>query len=124
TEVNPLFEVRPARGELAPDGKVSAPGPTAARHGNRHLGVEVLREESSAQLDQLNLQTLVDAVANDIEEPTVTTGAADLLHHSIPALGTGHERRDVDDGDVLRHLPNGVKRVCRPFSSSCSCACS
>ncbi len=51
-EVQAFLEIRPARGELAADGKVAAPGAPAARHMNAMFLFRALPEERAARGQQ------------------------------------------------------------------------
>src|SRR5207237_8111006 len=69
SKINSFLEVGLARCQLTRDAKVSAPGPTSARHAYLQLCPKILREEISAKLLQPPLKVFIDPMSDDVKEP-------------------------------------------------------
>ena len=95
-KVDALFPVRGARGQLAAERKVAAPRPAAARHRDRELCGDRLREE----LTRLCLEPGdVDAMAGQVEEPTALARVIEARDHGRAVSRARDQRRDVHDWD-------------------------
>ncbi len=105
-EVQPFLEIRPPPGQLSPHRKVAAPRQAAQLHADRQLRLERLCEEAPAERFEPRLQSLVDAMSDDVEEAGATAGVADLScpersrracpERSRRVAPSGDEGRDID----------------------------
>ena len=92
-QVQAFLPVGPAGRELAAQREPAAPGAPAQRHRVARLDVLGQCEEAVAQAFEPLAQRLVDAVANQIEEAMLATGAADAGGDLVVAVGQVHDRQ-------------------------------
>lgn len=111
-EIETLFQVRLARGQLAADWEIAAPGPAAMRHGDRHLFGQRQGEEGAALLFQLGQNVQRDAMAGQVEEAIGIAGARHGIADRPTPCGVGaiQQPGHVDDGQRVGHLTASCRR--------------
>ena len=68
TEIDPFLEIRFSGRQLRSHREVSPPRASAPLHRDFHLACEVLIEELAAAFLEPALQSLIDTMADDVEE--------------------------------------------------------
>src|SRR4051812_37056778 len=67
-EIDAFLEARPTRGELAADGKITAPRASTTSHFDATFRGDVLREEGAAQREQAFDRAGTHAMTGDVKE--------------------------------------------------------
>src|SRR5262245_40434192 len=85
-EVDPFFQVRFARGQLATDGEVASPCFSSTRHVYFQLRLKVFGKEKPAFVFKPLLELYVHAVIDQIKEAEITTGFSNSGGQVLPIL--------------------------------------